>query len=466
MKKRVIMQCNAAVLAVVAGGMILTEAPVLTEITSQQIMENMLNYNIQNVNETFENGDFYNMNRYTYKENSNELHTQTLTIKGDNIMIRYIDQETKQATTTVDTQKLKHTTLFVTTNKESYIIGVPAVYSNNTQSNTLTILREQEIPVTIEKGDGCYEVKISFPQKTDIITEFWYMKSESNMNSFSTQNTLEDFLLHDISQTKRWAMDGYYFQTAHNYIPGGEDVLYNHPSCLAGIALAKYGKTQFAKNLGYMMVKTNINNQNEAGYWATGPKSEWLYTDFSIEGGFYDTRFNSDFVISLLVIYENTKDEEYLNAAIRYAEFYFDFAEKNHYTTPNGGIFVADYGHTQEHEKTHVSLNHFLTEIEVLLRLYDATNEQEYYDFAQKMFLAIDYTKKDWVLPNNNLEYAMYYTKNTNLMIDYVYLTYNDMFNMQELLETKFNTRSETLDYLMNAKRTWLIANNANDYKK
>lgn len=423
-------------------------------------------FRLENKNSIFENGDFYNINRYTYTQTLQDKHTEQLKINGTDVVIRYINPETGEKVTTKDLNDLYNTTLIVSTNQESYILSVPATYDINTSYNTLLIKRDLEEPLTIVQKDGYYEVNYSFYHDTDIINEFWYMKSNETYQFFNDQNTHSDFLFHDLSQNIRWSIDGYYFPTSFNYVPGGEDRLYKHPSCLAGISLARYGGTDLSRNLGTVMVKTNIKQQNELGYWETGPISLWLSKDFGIKENFYDTRFNSDFIIALIELYEITQDYDYLQATYKYINFYFEFAKNNSYFTENGGIYVSDYGGKEQDEKSHVSLNHFLVEIEVLLRLYLTTGNQEYADYAEKMFQAIVDTRDDWILEDGNLVYAFYYEKDTNLMIDYVYLTYNDMFNLQNLLMLNFDTRSEILDYLMDSKREWLITNNAHNYNK
>lgn len=354
----------------------------------------------------------------------------------------------------------------ISTDLESYLVGVPAVYSADTIFGTLTILREKEMPLTIKKYDNKYTVTFHFPHDTNTISEYWYMKSYEAKDFFTDERTFGNFLFHDLSYGVRLGIDGYYFQTPHNYVPGGEGVLYKHPSCLAGISLAKYGTTQFAKNLGSAMIGVHLDNQNEYGFWETGPRSEWLFTDFHFGSGFYDTRFNSDLVTSLAFLYMRDGNQLYYDAVIKYMDFFEmlirDFSHESLY----GGVFVVDYYHPNSTEKTHTSLNHMLAEINTLLNVYKMTGDEKYLDYANKMILAIEDTRDLWILEDGNLKYELFYTKNTNVMQDYVYLTYNDMFTLQNTLVSVFGTRNETIDYLMASKRSWLIQNNALDYRQ
>lgn len=55
------------------------------------------------------------------------------------------------------------------------------------------------------------------------------------------------------------------------------------------------------------------------------------------------------------------------------------------------------------------------------------------------MLKGVEDTKDQWVLANNNLNYALYYLANTNTMVDYPYLTYNDLKEAQELYMQSHN---------------------------
>lgn len=410
----------------------------------------------------FDDGDEYYHYRFVYSENSDENLEIQIEITGEEISVLYANDETREKIITSDFDNLPYTTLFVSTEKESILLGVPAVYSSDMSAQTLTILKEKELPLKITQEDGKFIIHYTFSQDVDTISEYWYFKTQRTI----FYDSITEFILHDLSINARLGIDGYYFITPYNYIPSGEGVLYKHPSCLAGISLGKYGHSQFSSNLGYALVKTHLENQNEYGFFETGPKSEWLYTDYGFEEGFYDTRFNSDLVHALILIYKKTEDVEYYDAIIKYLEFYETLMEDYSYETENGGIFVVDYMHPDSEVKSHVSLNHFITEIHIFLEMYDLTKEEIYLEKAEKMFLAIEDTRDLWVLENNNLEYALYYEHKTNLMQDYLYLTYNDMFYIQETIEKIYGKRNETLDYLMDSKRDWLEKNGAFDYWK
>lgn len=436
-----------------------------TPITTNETTTND-NITTQSTTTIFESGDKYQINRFSYKQNNPNRYTVGLPIKGNTITVRYIDPNTKKWVNTSNLNNLKHTTLFIDTDTNSYIVSVPAVYKNIFTNNTLTVEKDKEQMVKIVKKEGYFDLQLSFPQDISTIGEYWYMESNKRLVDWSTMKSFEELLPHDLAITRRWSYDGYYFQTPSNYKPGGKNILYRHPSNYTGASFAKYALNPLSKNLGYVMTETCMKNQNEQGFWATGPQSDWLFTDFKIGPNFYDTRFNTDFATSLLYAYKNYNNKEFLNSAVRYAEFFLDYAKNNSYITENGGYLVEDYGSTTKHEKTHVSLNHQLAELNFLYELYDITKEPSYKEMADKMLLAIEDTRNKWVLPDGNLAYALFYEKTTNKMEDYPYLTYNDLFQTKELLKKLFNTTNDTVEFLMASKKSWMDKNNITGYLK
>ena len=422
---------------------------------------------VKTIKTVFKNNDTYYMNRLNFKENKPDRLNISIPIKGNTITVRYIDPVKKEWVNTSNLANLKHTTLFIDTDTHSYIVSVPGVYKNVFTNNTLTVVKEKEEMVKIEKKDGYFDLKMSFPQDKSLIGEYWYMESEKKLVDWSTMKSFDELLPHDLSETRRWSYDGYYFQTPSNYKPGGKNILYRHPANYTGASFARYAINPLSKNLGYVMTETCMKNQNQMGFWETGPQSDWLFKDFKIGAGFYDTRFNTDFAMSLLYAYQNYNNKEFLASAVKYAEFFLNFVKTNSYPTQNGGVLVSDYGYYKgNYEKTHMSLNHQLAELNFLYEIYFVTGEKRYLELADKMLLGIEDTRNDWVLPNGNLKYAMYYTKDTNKMEDYPYLTYNDLFNTKATLFKLFKKSNDAIEFLMSSKKIWMDNNNITGYLK
>lgn len=423
------------------------------------------NFVSKNMKAIFENGDLYRISRINFKQNNKNRFEITIPIRGENIFIRYVDPKTKQMVGTSNLKNIKNNTLFIETNTNSYIISVPAVYKNDFSNSTLTIAREKEATPIITKKEKGYELKISFPQNKDFIGEYWTFESDRKIINWN-KDIFDLLIRHDLGIDRRWSYDGYYFQTPSSYLPSGKDILYKHPANYTGAYFIKNPINDFFKEMGYVMTKVCIKNQNDVGYWPTGPKSTWLEKDFKIKNNFYDTRFNTDFAVSLLHGYQLYNDKEFLKAALLYAEFFADFAKNNSYKIEQGGILVQDYGGLDDNEPTHVSLNHHLAELNFLYELYYVTNEKSYLDLADEMLLGVENTKFRWILPDGNLNYALYYTKDTNQMVDYPYLTYNDLYQTKHILEKLFQKESEAINHLMESKKYYMDKNNITGYIK
>ncbi len=415
----------------------------------------------------FINKDVFTIKRYNFNTTKEERYSETLTIPGSTFEMRYVSSETNDWYMSQNPLNTEKQTLFIDTDKAALIISIPSVYTNNKfENNTREYNPDLEEPVSITiNDDDTLSVTYTFPFDQDYVGEIWYLLSTEN--KLADWNNINHFnvLKQELADGRRFSWDGYYFQIPYNYIPYSETMLYRQPSNYAGASMTKYGDFLAAYDLGYVFTYTCMENQNELGYWATGPKSGWLSEDFNIGANFYDTRFNTDFAVNLINAYKRYNNDDFLMAVCRYAEYFIDHATDNHYETKNGGWLVEDYGYDYEHYRTHVSLNHQLAELNVLYTLYQTTREEKYKELADKMLLAVEDSKDQWVLANNNLNYALYYMAGTNTMVDYPYLTYNDLFETQSLYKSIYGKENDVIKYLMDCKMEWMLANEVTGYR-
>jgi len=437
----------------------------------EETTSNVTTYTVVNQkNVYFENRDYYWFRRYVFKDTVPGARiTSAFNISGNSIEIRFVDPVTKQWVLTSDLNKIKNVknTLFINTDTTSMILSVPGVYKNLFPSNTLEVVRAEEAPVSISKTDGAYTITFSFPRDSSKIGEIWCLQSQNKLIDWNNQFNYNYLKTHDLALERRWSWDGYYFQTPSNYVPGGENILYRHPANYTGASFAKYSANLAALDLGYVMTKVCLENQNSEGFWATGPMSQWLNADFGINGNFYDTRFSTDFAISLVFAYKKYLYQPFLDGAIKYAEYFLKHAQNNHYDV-NDGWLVEDYAPSASqtyHVKTHTSLNHQVNEMNFLYYLYNETKDSRYYETADKMLKAIEYTKNKWVLSDGNLNYALMYNGTNNIMVDYPYLTYNDLFDLKAIL-AGYGIQNITINYLMESKKAYMDRVGITEYKK
>lgn len=412
---------------------------------------------------TFDFGDSqFVMKRYNFINIGEDL-KQTIEIPGNSIEIRYVDPETNKWVMTSNLENVIRQTLFVDTDLAHYIVSVPGVYTNKFENNTLEYRPEFENKINIVKTPTGYSFEYTFPVNPEVIGEIWYLSSGKPLADWNN-GTHFDSLNQDFAIARRISWDGYYFPTPSNYTPYSETMLYRQPSNYSGSSLTRYGSFLAAFDLGYVTTYLCMQNQNASGYWATGPKSGWLAGDFNIGAGFYDTRFNTDFAENLLYAYKRYNNDEFLFAVTKYAEYFIEHANTKSYKTKNNGLLVQDYGYDYDHTDTHVSLNHQLAELNFLYQLYQVTRENKYKDLADQMLVAIEDTQDQWVLANNNLNYAVYYLAGTNPMVDYPYLTYNDLLNTKALYKSIYGKENSTIEYLIKSKKQWMDENNVVGY--
>ena len=259
----------------------------------------------------------------------------------------------------------------------------------------------------------------------------------------------------------RWCYTGYYRFSPDGYIPCGDGCLYR---CVATY-LAKFtdqwaNEERYAQDLSLSTLDTVGLLQNEKGYFPTMPVCVWLRDDYGIPGGFFDTRFNSD--LMLLFYDQMGRTGGFEDVVNRYFDFYLDYAARFHHETASGGWLVWDYG--SESVPVHCSLNHQLCEILVLYDYAGQLDCPELSELGDRMLLAIEDTGLDWVREDGDLHYC-YLPDGSYGRDDYPYLTYNDLYDLQNRLEAMGRGRNDTLDELMAVKLRWMQENGITDYK-
>ncbi len=281
--------------------------------------------------------------------------------------------------------------------------------------------------------------------------------SHSNAENFWKNYTLEG--------EGKWCFDGYYFPAATTYIPSGANYYFRLPgSYLLRSFLNAQHVHRVALDMSLSMMDTLILHQNGTGFFATMSGSTWLQDDYNIGPEFYDTRFNSDLIELIIRGHSLYGGDLYYESLQTYADFFINYANSHHRTTSSGGWFVDDYYHTSGNLPTHTSLNHQLAEIIVLYKLSDKLERPELSTLADRMLLAIEDTGENWILQNKNLHYS-YSASGTYGGNDYPYLTYNDMYDLQELLIARNGKTNDTLTMLMESKRAWMDSNSITGYK-
>lgn len=398
----------------------------------------------------------------------------TLEIPGNQIDIFYVNDEelenNNKVTEISSYQNLPKKTLYISTDLANLIVSVPTVYEKERIYDSIQTNKDYEYPIKITHSDNVYYVTYKFPKNPSYYSEFFYLMSEVPLLAM-TSDVKSLLVRNELSGRFRLISDGFYQISYETYYPTGEGNYFRNCANYIAAHYINYNnnvnleeQVLFFDYMSYASTYLADSQISEYGFFETKSMSDWLYKDFGIEQDFYDTRFNSDNGELNLLCYQRFGDEYFLNTAITYADFFVQYAKEHSYKTQNG-ILVEDYYNPKGGTRTHVSLNHHLANMNFLIELYSITNNQVYLDTAHLMLNGVEDTKEKWILEDNNLAYSLYYEGTNNVMKDYPYLTYNDLFIAKKRLN-KLGISSQTIEDLMTAKKSYMDENGITGYYK
>lgn len=417
---------------------------------------------------TISNGDVYVAKKYEFTGNGAENVKLSIEIDGTHTVIDYFDQDTKKLVRVEDFDDIPIEPLFIKT-LDTYMILYPGFSYENVGSASLVDGSQYAKPVTIVEKSKSTVIEVLFENIGGYEGHIWWITSNEELVDFSNATYELAWLGYTMTEKQRWAYDGYYYETPSTYYPYKEGMFWRNPAAYMQSSMVKMIGCRANYSLSYAMLDTLMNNMEDGGYYKTYPESAgFLFDDYGMTSEFYDTRFNTEINRDYFHAYENTGDPRFLKIALEMMDFFMYFAENYNFefiVDGQSGILVEDYYHEDSnYQKTHSSLNHHLAEINLLYIAYEHTLDQEYLDMADRMLRGIHFTKDLWVMDDHSLEYA-YMPDGTMGLIDYPYLTYNDLYEVQETREYLGFERDEVLDYLMSEKYIHMENNGIKGYK-
>ncbi len=434
--------------------------------------ENQEEYSNTGMKFEFDNGDFY-YNKLDYiGESSNGFYTYTLELPGNQIEVSYVDTDTESKTdyfkSTDDIINIPTKTLYLSTDLANLIVSIPTVYEKERIYDSIQTVGYLEKPIQISHTDEKYFITYTFPKNNNYISEFFYLKSDIPLIKINS-DTKNLLVKNELSGRFRLLLDGFYQTSYETYFPNGDGNYFRNCANYIATHYINYNRLAYDYDIvdffDYISYSSTyiVNAQiNESGFFETKSRSDWLYRDFLIDKNFYDTRFNADNAELNILLFGRFSDKFFEDTLIKYGDFFVQYANEHSYKTENG-ILVEDYYNPNGGLKTHVSLNHHLANLNVMLSLYNLTADEKYLDCAVLMLKGIEDTEQEWMLENHDLKYALYYTGTNNIMKDYPYLTYNDLYVTKKNLNV-LGLESKTIDDLMASKMIYMINNNITGY--
>ena len=454
-----------------------------TMATSKPIIENKVNFEDANVKDTtisvkatdynyiqrnfqFSGEGHFFIRRINFNTN-NGYYESSYLIPGNNGSVTFFKDKKMHTTSLEDGFLPLDSILYLETDKHSMIISQAYSYKDldygtkDTSSDTY--------PVSITKENDYFRVKYRFKNLDDYHGILWGLASDNQLIDLNNNDQKNIWSNYDLTNMARLCEDGYYYKSPSSYTPSTPTSYWRNPSMYIVQSWVNTGGSLAANILAKSYLFIGIDNINEEGFFPTLPQSDWLKEDYGIGAGFFDTRFNADMGETYLNAYKKFKYPQFKEAYEKLASYYTRHIMANHYSiydnVGNEGWLVEDYGYDEDIKPVHVSLNHQIFAADWYLQIFEFTNDKEFEKIALKMLQGVKNTRDGWIKNDNNLEYA-YFPDGSYGLVEYPFLTYNDLFDFQNSYSRIYGFRDKDIDILMNAKKIWMDTNGVTEYRK
>lgn len=376
--------------------------------------------------------------------------------------VRYYDSEGKRwITQEAKAGRYDQEMLLLAFGAEEFFLYLPKTY-RPVENGGLEHLPQRDGYVQLQRTQNGWTVGVyADAPEAGLYADYLCLRANAPLMDMTKAGTNELWMRKDVG---RWCYDGYYRPAPDNYFPTGEAVYYRCPASYLLKSFAQTGDVhRVAADMARCLLDAMTLYQTEDGCWLTPSRSLWLSGDYNIGAGFYDTRFNTDLIQTMVLAYERYGGESVRESMNRYADFYLRFSQDHHTETASGGWLVEDYWSPMGGQRTHTSLNHQVAECDALYRLAQVLDRPELAKRADLLLAGIRETGKLWIRPDGNLHYAIYVDGSYGGS-DYPDLTYNDLFTLRALLRQQGRPEEPVLAQLMEAKRGWMDRNGVTTY--
>lgn len=302
----------------------------------------------------------------------------------------------------------------------------------------------------------------------NIHAEWFLIRSNSQLVDWARPDSLEKWSIYIFTGQNRWCMNGYYYLAPSSYYPYGPNYYHNLPAAYFAGRMTRDEGQPASVYVGLAMLDVMNGLRNEEGYLPSLAGSNWLLEDYGIAPGYFDTRFNVDLAVAMVNAVERWKVNEWRADLIRFGDYLCGYAARHHDSFNRGelqGWLVQDYAHRDGNRPTHCSLNHQAAEAVLLYRLAAVTGEARFTETAELLTRGIEHSALYWIKPDGDLHYYRL-PDGTFGRADYAFLTYNDLFELQQLVTASRGVPSAELDSLLLSKKHWMDVNNVTGYNQ
>ncbi|PKM83299.1 MAG: hypothetical protein CVU89_00650 [Firmicutes bacterium HGW-Firmicutes-14] len=320
-------------------------------------------------------------------------------------------------------------------------------------------LFEKSKPISILRQGDAILYTIPLPPEPGTYAETWGILGSSPLIDWDNPSAVSAAKRGDLVRFRKLATDGTYYLTPWNYYPTEKTAFWPNPANHVAELFRRQDGGSYFTDISVSSMYTAIQAQNRDGFWPTYPRSDWLFKDYRIPEGFYDTRFNTDAALFLLHMYSQAGDKKSLEAAQKYGSWLRKYIQEQGIPTSGGGMLVPDYFKPGvKHQKSHVSLNHLVTEMNFLYELYGVDQDELNLKAGDLIRQAVRDTGENWIKPDGDLHYA-YLSGGKYGMQDYPLITLNDLKLSQKLIKQVTGREDSVFGKLIESKENYLVKN-------
>ncbi len=399
-----------------------------------------------------------------YQERAYKGGTLSFIVEGTSGTVRYYDEKTKAwnvsalSSSSISYSRMLH----VIIDGKELVLCPPYAWKPIANKSIENILSENGT-IAIKKEDMGFRITFSWPKLSNAkYSDFFFLSSEEALIDWNNKILSYIWTGYQFSGKDRWCYDGYYFPSPSTYYPSGKNIYNLNPASYTPSRLIQTGGSRAADDLGIAMIDIISRNYVPDGYIPSYAKSKWLSKDYNIGPSYFDDRFNTDLAMAYFVAYQKFGIEKFKEIYLKYADFLVKYANQKFYTVSDKsrtGKMLQDYSYPAGNKGTHCALNHQLA---VILFLYK-TGDPEHEKTADQLLMGIKITRDHWIKKDGDLNYA-FLSNGRYGMKDYPYMTYNDLYLLQDVLAAYQGGRDPDLQILMDSKRNWMEKNGITIY--
>lgn len=404
---------------------------------------------------------------FTYKEAKINFITKSfdgnnnleikLPIEFKDAKLEYIDKNLQVKTYDPKNTDIKDACLFLISDENNYYVISKGASYRDIKENIVQVV-SCDTNIIFDKQSLTLKLTLTktADAKKDLKYSTYYVNTEEK--PFKDAN---DFIMIEkkFNNDKHCILeDGYYYQMSPKARPYEAGYFFSQGAIYVASTLMDAKDSKFSQIMCAKLIDAGEKKLNAEGYYPIPYEIEWLINDYNISKEYFDTRWNLDYAYICLRMYDNYKDEKYIQVADKVLDYYRKYISENNTKIEDGiGSFaylVMDYGSKDYKAKTLTSLNHHLMGLKTLMYEDLLKGDSANLDYINKMQRAIDLTCDGWIKKDGNLHYARL-LNGTYGLADYPDLTLNDLKDCQALYEKLFKNKNASLEKLINSKQKW-----------